>query len=443
MKRHGIGICGILGLLASNCGGVDVDVDASASSSWHDAALQGIEQNANALHFRPEGCDSGYRSCAARATTWLALDANLDPTTWILPWPWNPNDPANSSAFSVTAQAYDDAGRSVILVLYFSLIAQRSWTYHVQAGSDSADFGSGHLDFDEPGALARWTEVMPMHLPSVDGDVLPVALDFGHSTASGGSGTDGITAAPGPSNVSGERADGSVGRWGFGCGSAPRRPRDLPSPDVSAPPSNAADTFAHCESQPTATVTLVGNLGTLTPVHRSPWDLRHPARTSDFSAPIAAVDGVGRLVEASVYLRREGVHVWSYHVVVDGPPALELSAGTISFDASGRLARQRVTQQLRLPGSGEGWQPVAFDFGATLHDGGDGVSGVTSLGTASYLSPVTQDGRLGELGIACDNGATRALVYYEPMPAVAAVCGDTLGLGRGQWLGSRSGSGIH
>jgi flagellar hook protein FlgE len=130
-----------------------------------------------------------------RATTRLAVSANLDARMDIvpvLPDPWNAANPFSTSNFTISANVYDSLGARHDLGLYFRRTALGTWDYHAVLDETEAAFaaqapveaGTGTLDFDPTGELLEVTTkaLLTLSFPGATPDQV-VALDFGATTA--------------------------------------------------------------------------------------------------------------------------------------------------------------------------------------------------------------------------------------------------------------------
>jgi flagellar hook protein FlgE len=189
----------------------------------------------------------------------------------------------------------------------------------------------------------------------------------------------------------------------------------------------------------TTTVTLQANLQADAAVPSAPWDPANAAATSNFSASTQVFDAQGKEHDAQVYFSKTGAGAWDFHVMTDGSGVAggtagtpsEIGTGSLTFDASGKLASETQSSSF-TPSSSTVAQALTFNFGdPTGTAGGTGVAGITQFASASSITFASQDGYgAGNLaGIAVDasgditgsftNGESRVLgqVAVATVPA--------------------------
>lgn len=131
------------------------------------------------------------------------------------------------------------------------------------------------------------------------------------------------------------------------------------------------------------------------------FDIKNPAKTSDFNTSIAVFDNIGTQRLVTLYFNKAENGKWDYHATVPGEDAangvpgelVEMATGSIQFDATGKL--QNETSSLNAFSFNKGAAPnqkIEFDFGKSLTEGGDGYEGITQYGSKSSVSRHTQDG---------------------------------------------------
>lgn len=151
-----------------------------------------------------------------KATTTLAMTANLDSSAASPTLAWDPLNPVATSNFSTTMKTYDSLGNAHSVDVYFRKTATGSWTYNALAAGSEVSGGtagtpvtvaSGTLSFTTGGALNSVT--------STGGTVTfngaaaqTLTFDWGTPIASGGTGLTGLTQFTGANNVSAQSQNG-------------------------------------------------------------------------------------------------------------------------------------------------------------------------------------------------------------------------------------------
>lgn len=133
--------------------------------------------------------------------------------------------------------------------------------------------------------------------------------------------------------------------------------------------------------------------------------LARAADTSNFSTPITVYDSLGNDHVVTLYFRKDsmtgagGGNSWDWFAVVDGTDtastATEVQAqGTLSFNTSGALYTEALVSggTFNFNGGAQAAQPISFDFGMSIAQGGSGLDGTTQYGTGSGVSLLSQDG---------------------------------------------------
>lgn len=158
------------------------------------------------------------------------------------------------------------------------------------------------------------------------------------------------------------------------------------------------------------------------------WNPEDPEKTSDFNTSMTVYDNVGTARVISLYFNKSADNTWSYHAMVDGKDAqggtegklMEMANGTIKFNQKGQLDEVVEGQNaFNFNGGAEQGQKIAFSFGKSIKEGGDGKEGATQYGSKSSIARHTQDGTTaatlasmsfnddGVLTAVYDNGVTR------------------------------------
>ncbi len=162
----------------------------------------------------------GEATTQPQPTSTIQLRANLQSDAEIPTVPFDLNDAAATSNFSVASTAYDSLGNAHQISIYFRRNGPGTWEFHaatdgggVQGGMPGMpmEIASGSLSFDEQGRLMDQNQNTSFN---PQGAVSPQSLSFsfGSGTSTGGSGLDGITQFANASSIS------FVNQNGYGSG---------------------------------------------------------------------------------------------------------------------------------------------------------------------------------------------------------------------------------
>lgn len=179
---------------------------------------------------------------------------------------------------------------------------------------------------------------------------------------------------------------------------------------------------------PTKDVKLSMNLDTRDAV--KVFDPKNPEKTSNYNTSITVYDSVGTARLVTMYYNKTAEGQWDYHAMVDGADANGGKAGEMMEMANGKLKfNQKGVLEEETPGTNSfnfnkgaiAGQQIAFDFGASLKEGGTGLDASTQFGSKSSVARHTQDGSSaatlasmsfndsGVLTAVYDNGVQREL----------------------------------
>lgn len=148
------------------------------------------------------------------------------------------------------------------------------------------------------------------------------------------------------------------------------------------------------------------------------WDPANPNTTSNYATSTTVYDSLGAAHHVDTYFRSTGGGQWEWHAMVDGGELTggtagtptEIGSGTMTFDASGKLAAQTTIASSASFLNAQPNQAIAFNFGDDLASGGTGLAGTTSFAGASSVSGVDVDGHgsgnLVDLSISDDGKIT-------------------------------------
>ena len=123
--------------------------------------------------------------------------------------------------------------------------------------------------------------------------------------------------------------------------------------------------------------------------------------TANFSSGITVYDNVGTARLVTIYYNKTADNQWEYHAVIDGKDAIngkdkslvEMANGKLVFNDKGVLQEEIPGQNAFNfnKGAAQG-QKIEFDFGKSIKEGGDGLTGSTQYGSSSNVARHTQDG---------------------------------------------------
>jgi flagellar hook protein FlgE len=146
-------------------------------------------------------------------------------------------------------------------------------------------------------------------------------------------------------------------------------------------------------------VDMILNLSANAPVP-PPFDPASPHTTSSYATSVTVYDSLGASHRVEVYFRHQGGGVWEWHGLVDGAEVTggtpgtptQIAAGTLTFDAQGRLASETITASSASFVNAAPGQVITFDFGDDLAGGGTGLGGTTQFSGTSNVTSVDIDG---------------------------------------------------
>jgi flagellar hook protein FlgE len=131
------------------------------------------------------------------------------------------------------------------------------------------------------------------------------------------------------------------------------------------------------------------------------FDPANPNATSNYATSATVYDSLGKAHRVEVYFRSSGSGAWEWHAMADGGELVggtpgtqtEIASGTMTFDATGKLASQAtIASSASFIGATPN-QAVTFDFGDDLASGGTGLAGTTQFSGPSAVTAVDVDGR--------------------------------------------------
>ena len=158
----------------------------------------------------------GEASAAPKATTGIAIKANLQSDAVAPTAAWDPAAASEGSNFVSSTTIYDSLGKSHQVDVYFRKTAEGSWDWHALTDGGNlaggtpgtpSEIASGALSFDVQGRLTTETQTSNF---TPAGAVSPqeLAFDFGDPLTTGGTGLGGVTQFAAPSATSFMNQDG-------------------------------------------------------------------------------------------------------------------------------------------------------------------------------------------------------------------------------------------
>lgn len=179
-------------------------------------------------------------------------------------------------------------------------------------------------------------------------------------------------------------------------------------------------------AQATEKVKLSMNLDSRVSVKE--FDPNNPEETSNFSSSITVYDNVGTARLVTAYYNKTADNNWTYRVMADGADAqggqagtmVEMAQGQLVFNDKGQLQEEiETSNSFNFNKGAQQGQKIAFSWGESIAEGGDGTDASTQYGSGSAVARHTQDGAsaatLGSLSFnddgiltaVYDNGETR------------------------------------
>ena len=135
------------------------------------------------------------------------------------------------------------------------------------------------------------------------------------------------------------------------------------------------------------------------------FDILDPVNTSNFSTAMTVFDSLGNSHQVAIYFRKDVVaaagNTWEWFAVVNGADSqsgnTEIQAqGTVDFTNSGALNSESPISYtaggFNFAGGPAQAQQIAIDYGDSIGEGSDGLSGLTQYAQASSVFSQYQDG---------------------------------------------------
>ncbi len=126
-----------------------------------------------------------------------------------------------------------------------------------------------------------------------------------------------------------------------------------------------------------------------------------PEKTSNFNTSVTVYDNVGTARLVTIYFNKSADNSWDYHAMVDGKDAqggeqgklIEMANGTLKFNDKGKLQEEvEGSNAFNFNKGAAAGQKIAFNFGKSILEGGDGLDASTQYGSDSAVARHTQDG---------------------------------------------------
>ncbi len=160
---------------------------------------------------------------------------------------------------------------------------------------------------------------------------------------------------------------------------------DLTIADSSVPPQETTD------------ITIDARLNSEADVQS--FDVNNPGDTSNYSAPVTVYDSLGNAHQMDVYFSKTADNTWEWNAVVDqgeiggteGVPEIAAS-GQLDFTTDGALNAETPTMAWSATFNGASAQPLNFDFGQSIAEGGTGNMNASVQYSGGGAAGVTQNG---------------------------------------------------
>lgn len=131
------------------------------------------------------------------------------------------------------------------------------------------------------------------------------------------------------------------------------------------------------------------------------FDPKNPEKSSNFHNSMTVYDNIGTAHVVTMYFNKTADGMWDYHAMVDGSEAnggqpgtmVEMANGKLKFNNKGQLDEEVEGANAFnfTKGAAQG-QKIAFDFGKTIKEGGNGLDAATQYGSRSSVARHTQNG---------------------------------------------------
>jgi flagellar hook protein FlgE len=131
------------------------------------------------------------------------------------------------------------------------------------------------------------------------------------------------------------------------------------------------------------------------------FSIENPEKTSNYSNSLTVYDNVGTARLITMYYNKADNNTWEYHAVVDGKDAqggeegkfYEMASGRLVFNDKGLLQEEvEGNNAFNFNKGAAPGQKIAFNWGESIKEGGDGAKASTQFGNQSNVARHTQDG---------------------------------------------------
>lgn len=131
------------------------------------------------------------------------------------------------------------------------------------------------------------------------------------------------------------------------------------------------------------------------------FDIKNAEKSSSYNTTVTVYDNVGTARLVTLYFNKTGENTWQYHAAIDGKDAaggkpgelVEMATGTMQFNDQGVLQEHKEGKNaFNFNKGAKAGQRIAFNFGTTLKEGGNGLDASTQYGSPSSVARHTQDG---------------------------------------------------
>ena len=132
------------------------------------------------------------------------------------------------------------------------------------------------------------------------------------------------------------------------------------------------------------------------------WNIEKSEETSNFNTSVVVFDNVGTSRLVTLFFNRADNNTWEYHAVVDSKDAeggkedggfVEMANGKLKFNDKGELQEEAEgNNSFNFNKGAKSDQKIAFDFGKSIAEGGNGLDASTQYGSKSAIARTGQDG---------------------------------------------------
>ena len=155
------------------------------------------------------------------------------------------------------------------------------------------------------------------------------------------------------------------------------------------------------------------------------FDINDVKNTANYSHSVTVYDNAGNQRLVTMAYNKVDANTWQYRALIDGKDAVvglegpppegtlvEVAGGRLVFDGQGKL-QEEVEELNNFAFRDTGEQSMAFDFGRSLGEGGNGIGATTGYGTDTRIFKTLQDGHeSAELGsLSFDEKGVLTAVY--------------------------------